>query len=587
VWIHHPFEPHQAGSTCRIAKMKPNSGDRSLTIFRTSDAVPPGSVRELNWLPHLQSKTPAFLVPRESALSGFWRSLRVLFTRVRSSPSRSRVSLFRTTTVTRLRVPGRPLAASLALHCSFIIMVFYLHSLSPNSTNVLPESFRREIIYYRVPLRDSPKLLPHIAPAGQGARPGSGSMPDRSPVLGSTASRWNLTVVSRPLHPDNFRQTIFQPSSPPDLRITTEVKVPNIVLGKPSELPKAPLSSSDARPKEVNRQRTAEAAPSPSPTNTAASLMTFLEPSVPQPHLVLPSASGAAPTRNSGNAVPSGGADPGDTTALLAIGVDPSAPSLELGIPPGNRWGEFSIAPGGGLPGSPGGTIIGAAGGTAGSGPGGDPSTGVSIGLEGGGGASVSSLERLSISETGKSAEPSGSLGPGYAASLVYPVPVAVLPRRNSLVVSAGPIGGGGLEVYRALHCGKIYTVFLAMPGKNWTLQYCEQSKPAADAPDANGNSTVIHLQPGIVPPDAESRFDFRRLSVPPDKMGKMIVLKGTLLEDGTVNGLQIYQGVLPEMDEAARIAFGRWKFKPAMREGKPLVLQILVGIPPVPNVAP
>jgi hypothetical protein len=567
--------------------MKHNSGDRPLTIFRTSDAVPPGGVRELNWIPHLRARTPEFLVGRESAFSGFWHSLRVLFTRAKSSPSRNPVCLFRTATVTRPRVPGRPLGASLALHCFFIIIVFYLHALSPQLTSVAAESLRREVIYYRVPLRDSPRPLPHIAPAGQGARPGSGSMADRSPVLGSTASSRNLTVVSRPLHPDNFRQTIYQPASPPDLRITTDVKVPNIVLVKPSDLPKAPLSPSEAKPTEVNRQRTAQVAPSPSPTNSATSLMDFLEPSVPQPHLVLPSASAAAPTRSSRNAIPGGSADSGDATALLAIGVDPSAPTPELGIPPGNRWGEFSIAPGGGLPGSPGGTMIGAAGGTAGSGAGGDPSTGVSIGLEGGGGATVSSVERLSISETGKSAESSsGSLGPGFAASLVYPVPVAVLPRRNSLVVSAGPIGGGGLEVYRALHCGKIYTVFLAMPGKNWTLQYCEQSKPA-DAPDANGNSTVVHLQPGIVPPDAESRFDFRRLSVPPDKLGKLIVLKGTLLEDGTVSGLQIYQGVLPEMDEAARIAFGRWKFKPAMREGKPLVLQILVGIPPTPNVAP
>jgi hypothetical protein len=196
----------------------------------------------------------------------------------------------------------------------------------------------------------------------------------------------------------------------------------------------------------------------------------------------------------------------------------------------------------------------------------------------------TSSIESLSISGTGKTGEGSGSLGPGFAASMVYPVPSVVLPRRNSLVVSAGPVGGGGLEVYRALHCGKIYTVFLAMPAKNWTLQYCEQVKPSdaeAEAAAPKGSSsTVIHLQPGIVPPDAESRFDFRRLPVPPEKSGKMIVLKGTLLDDGTVSDLRIYQGILPEMDEAARLAFGRWKFKPAMREGKALTLQILVGIP-------
>jgi outer membrane biosynthesis protein TonB len=34
-------------------------------------------------------------------------------------------------------------------------------------------------------------------------------------------------------------------------------------------------------------------------------------------------------------------------------------------------------------------------------------------------------------------------------------------------------------------------------------------------------------------------------------------------------------------MDEAARLAFSRWKFKPAMRAGKPVAIELLVGIPP------
>ena len=66
-----------------------------------------------------------------------------------------------------------------------------------------------------------------------------------------------------------------------------------------------------------------------------------------------------------------------------------------------------------------------------------------------------------------------------------------------------------------------------------------------------------------------------------------MIVLKGTLKDDGAVDALQVYQGVAPEMDEAARLAFSRWKFKPAMRGGKPVALDILVGIYPEGPAAP
>jgi hypothetical protein len=167
---------------------------------------------------------------------------------------------------------------------------------------------------------------------------------------------------------------------------------------------------------------------------------------------------------------------------------------------------------------------------------------------------------------------------------MVYPVPAAVLSklRKNALVVSAGPIGGGGLAVYRALNCGKIYTVFLPMPGKNWAMQYCQKSDSAQKA-TAEKRSTVIHMEAPLVPPepDADSRFDFQRVPVPAEKGSKLIVLKGSLLADGTVADLEIFQGVVPAMDEAAKLAFSRWKFKAPMREGKPVAVDILVGIPP------
>jgi hypothetical protein len=157
-----------------------------------------------------------------------------------------------------------------------------------------------------------------------------------------------------------------------------------------------------------------------------------------------------------------------------------------------------------------------------------------------------------------------------------------LLPRKNSLVVSAGPIGGGGLGVYGALHCGKIYTVFLQMPGKAWTLQFCQAGDSSVNVP-AQRISPVVHMEQGITPPDAEDRFDFKRLPLPADKIHKLIVLKGVLREDGTVDAIQVHQGLLPVMDEAARLAFTKWKFKPATRGGKAIPVDILVGIPSDP----
>ncbi|MGA9143576.1 MAG: energy transducer TonB [Candidatus Acidiferrales bacterium] len=456
---------------------------------------------------------------------------------------------------------------------------------------------RSEKIYYRVPLLDSSQTLPRIAPAGPGARPGSGSKPNQLPALGSTATQSNLTVVSKPAVPDNNRQTIYQRSSPPDLRIPVELKLPNMVLGDPSPALKSPVrvDPNTSRPTQTNRQLAPEAAPTLAPETSKTPLVSYLDPSTSQPRLAIPVAGAAKPTMKTGNGGATGAANggvavPGDGNDLLVVGVDPGPAGSVVALGPGNRWGEFSISPAGGQPGSPGGTPGGVAGGgSGGSGAGGDGSTGVGPGGGGGGGGNSGLAGAVSISGSGGS-EAHGALPSALIAAMVYPVPSAVLAklRKNTLVVSAGPIGGGGLGVYRALNCGKIYTVFLPMPGKNWTMQYCQKSDPSQKAAPEK-RSTVIHMEAPLVPPepDADSRFDFQRVPVPLEKGSKIIVLRGTLLADGTVSGLEIYQGVVAAMDEAARLAFSRWKFKPPMREGKPVAVDILVGIPPQLPSAP
>jgi hypothetical protein len=118
------------------------------------------------------------------------------------------------------------------------------------------------------------------------------------------------------------------------------------------------------------------------------------------------------------------------------------------------------------------------------------------------------------------------------------------------------------------------------MPTVSWTLQYCQQdaSKPN---PNLSANSRTIQMETGLLPPDPLEEFDFRRLPLPADQPSnkKIIVLKGTIREDGVVDNLNVYQGVLKEMDEIALAAFSKWKFIPARRSGKTVAVEILVGI--------
>ena len=545
---------------------------------------------------HPEGRAPQLLV-HWNAGSGWWSSLRTLFASYKPATALAS-KYFRDSNVSRSRLAGKSLTASFLMHCALLALVVYLPQALPAKALAFNSSpVAHEKIYYRVPLLDASQTLPRIAPAGPGARPGTGSKPNQLPALGSTAAHSNLTVVSKPAVPDNTRQTIYQRSSPPDLRIPVELKLPNMVLGNPLEAPKAPLQVdlNSAKPTQVNRQLAPEAAPTVASETPKTPLVTYLDPSSSQPRLAIPLAGAAKPTLRTGNGGPSGAANggvaaPGDGNDLLVVGVDSGPAGSVVALGPGNRWGEFSISPVGGQPGSPGGSPGGAVGGgTGGSGLGGDGSTGVGPGGGGGGGGASGKSGAVSISGNGGSGS-SGALVSAPLTSMVYPVPAAVLPkvRKSGLVVSAGPIGGGGLAVYRALTCGKIYTVFLLMPGKNWTMQYCQKADPAEPKPNPDNRSTVIHLESALIPPDADpdSRFDFQRLPVPIEKGHKIIVLRGSLLADGTVSDLQVYQGLVPAMDEAARLAFSRWKFKPAMRDGKPVAVDILVGISPEPPPA-
>src|SRR5262249_43284510 len=150
----------------------------------------------------------------------------------------------------------------------------------------------------------------------------------KPPALGSTATQGNLTVVSHPATPDNSRQTIYQRSSPPDLRIPVEVKLPNMVLGDPTIHLKSPIKvdPNTARPTQAKHALEQEAAPSVA-ENTKSPLATYLDPSAVQPKLSIPVGGAAKPIVKTGNgaagAASGGIAAPGEGADLMVVGVDP------------------------------------------------------------------------------------------------------------------------------------------------------------------------------------------------------------------------------------------------------------------------
>jgi uncharacterized membrane protein YgcG len=533
-------------------------------------------------------------VQRESLRLAWWESLKALYKTPRLRRGKTYRNILREIPLGADRPHSKFQTLSLVAHLALILALIYLPAAS-RAREVIVEDVpgNSEKIYYRLTVINRAQKLPRIAPVGVGAQPGKGDLVQRVPALGSTVQQRNLTVVSRPLRPDNKHQTIFQPIVPPNLRITTDLKLPNIVEARPVIVPKpkVELSAKESKPNIPNKRTLT--APAPSLTAVNVTLTDLANPTNAKPHLPVPPPppSAPAPTPTTKNAEVGANSAAGlesrtqhEGSGLVVISTDPGEASDMVALPTGNRWADFSISPAGSMPGSPGGTSQHTPSVGTGGGAGGDSSTGIGKGESGGGGGSSGEPGSLSLSGTRGSAA-AGTLGPGVPFSMVYPVVVNLLPRKNSLVVSAGPMGGGGLNIYGALKCGKIYTVFLQMPGKAWTLQYCV-SEATKEARPSQTSSAIVHMEQGITAPDAESRFDFKRLPLPEEKVHKLIVLKGSLRDDGAVENLQIHQGLLPMMDEAARLAFSQWKFKPATRGGKAIPVDILVGIPgdPVPH---
>jgi Gram-negative bacterial TonB protein C-terminal len=474
----------------------------------------------------------------------------------------------------RRKYAGRSASVSVILHCAVVAAMVYVPSLVP--AEVPPERSSMQVVerlYYRVPAPDVVRTSKSSATGHRRlAASKPASVPD-PPVSGAPKESL-AAIVSKPSHPDNLHQTIYQSASPPDLTIKAEQKLPNVViLGQNLQPLKPSFVSSYAKPAPIERKPFAEPTPPTTNANSPNSTGLILPITDSNPRLMIPVVGGGgsplARTATTAEGPPSNAPD------LVVIGDHPADASNLLSVPNGNRWGEFSIAP----PAQPAGSGNGVPGGT--NGKSGKDNAGAagkdSRGISGASGAAGPA----DIAGAGDSA--SGMLASNLALSLVYPVaqPMNAI-RRNTMVVSAGSIGGGGLNVYGALNCGRIYSIFLPMPGKTWPLQYCDRSSAENDAA-ASARAGELRLEKPLVPPDVElnHRYDFKRIAVSAPNVNKSIILKGVIEADGTVQKLIVYQGVSTELDEAARLAFGRWRFKPAMRDGRPVAVDILVGIPP------
>lgn len=550
----------------------------------------------------MQIKEPHFQVPRQSLLSRWLDTLPILFQQTESTFRTTLPSskLKRALLKSQQRPTGTALITSSFIHIAAVLLLirFPFLLLPPiRSAPIVADTPTQqdETIYYDLREVHIVKTFPSIESSRKAGTPATPSRPKRSSAKRVMPSPKTFDLTMTAPRPDNHHQTIIQPSTPPELRITHDVKLPNLLIGSVSAITAPEMRMDMNAPRSVAKIQAAVVAPSI--TDIAKTGAGLLPSSLPvlkeEPQLAVPVGEIPRPrmksSRDTAKELSAGGApNIGQSGGLLAISADPAELGQSIQVPAGNRYGSLSFSPAKPSAISASGNEVDSRNGNGGSIRSGESSSATAGSNQSGNGANGTGVHGI-ISVRGGSGSFSGAatiapkepvLAGSIASDQIFPVLTPVRTRGFGLQIYTGPTGGGGLAVYHVLPCNKIYTTLLPMPGKNWVLEYCSAD---ANSPSHPVDTTrVVRLDSGLVAPDAGERYDFKRPEVPNDKRASLIVLKGAIESDGSVSGIQVLSGVTRMADRLAAETFRRWKFHPALRSGKPIRVQILVGIPAV-----
>jgi len=442
-------------------------------------------------------------------------------------------------------------------------------------------------------------------------------------------------IVSDPSHPDNFIQTIRQPSLVAP-RLSAPLPLPAIVSIASPKPELAPPAPQPAPPEEKKPIQVAASEP--------------LSPRVEAPKLSLPPATSAdalvhavvadavpAPMPKLAHQDPPAKAEKKERNILVvdAYSVPDNKPSA---IPPGELYGTFTLSPvgatsiglaGGGMEakGVPGignasGAVMGAsAAGVAttpnagtGSNPAGASGEGKAVRASAAPGTGTGHGSTGSGNETGiGSGAGLHTLGNGRAPGAGFgssPFPAIVIqggradsgrsfagagaPGAGTAKPGAGKLqtsyemtivanggSGGGFKDFGVFRDEASYTVYLDMAdagvhGSGWTLQYALDSH-LASAPSAMASRT--HGK--VVPPYATLK-SLPSFSLEAAKRGRggMIIVFGVINRQGKFEDLRIMHSPDTGLNQFMLDALKKWTFRPAEVDGAQVSVKILLGVP-------
>jgi len=261
---------------------------------------------------------------------------------------------------------------------------------------------------------------------------------------------------------------------------------------------------------------------------------------------------------------------------LIALNLHPATVSGPLAVPPGHRSGEFAAVPEGkpDAPGTP--DVQGGAHGAGGNG----------AGTAGAGKGDKNGLPAGIVVGNAPGAPPPGSVVVAGSPSKVI-APKLTDSAKSVLMAAARPSRVGDLphdiptttpsagppKIEDKVFSGKkYYSMTLNMPnlasaGGSWIIRFAQLEE----------DKTVGELTPPVATTKVDPAYPAELIR---DGVEGTVILYAVIHKDGTVGQVRVLRGLQGRLDENARMALLRWKFRPGTNNGQAIDLEAVVQIP-------
>jgi hypothetical protein len=102
----------------------------------------------------------------------------------------------------------------------------------------------------------------------------------------------------------------------------------------------------------------------------------------------------------------------------------------------------------------------------------------------------------------------------------------------------------------------------------DWILWFAEREQKAGDRPSMRAPIPLRKVEPLEAPLVAGARTEFR------------VQIAALIKRDGKIDGISIFRNIGPGLERAVIQDVACWEFKPAMRDGVPVDVDVVIEIP-------